>query len=96
MVLHNFAMTDERCTLQYSRSHDTDQCWSQTRVPVLQSLARMGAVVIGIDLAQKSVDVATQHATGDPSISGRLTYRTASAEQLLAEGDRDSSYTISA
>lgn len=61
----------------------------------LQSLARMGAAVIGIDLAQKSVDVATQHAKGDTSISGRLTYRTASAEQLLAEGDCDNSYTVS-
>jgi len=51
-----------------------------------ESLARMGASVTGIDLAQQSVEIATEHAARDPSLAGHLTYRAASAEQLLAEG----------
>ena len=52
----------------------------------LQSLARMGAHVTGIDVAAASVAIAERHAQDDPWIASRVTYREASAEQLVDEG----------
>lgn len=52
----------------------------------MQSLARMGAQVTGIDIAQRSVDIAQRHAQDDPAIAARVAYRAAAAEELVAEG----------
>lgn len=53
----------------------------------MQSLARMGAEVTGIDIAQRNVDIASAHAAGDPVIAERVSYRATSAEQLVEEGE---------
>ncbi|KAL4853457.1 Ubiquinone biosynthesis O-methyltransferase [Chlorella vulgaris] len=52
-----------------------------------ESLARMGAHVTGIDVNQGGIATATAHAALDPDLHARLTYRTASAEQLVAAGE---------
>ena len=57
-----------------------------TSCHALQSLARMGAHVTGIDVAAASVAIAERHAQDDPWIASRVTYREASAEQLVDEG----------
>lgn len=53
-----------------------------------ESLARMGATVTGIDLAQQSIDVATAHAQADTGLGSRITYKATSAENLRAQGLR--------
>lgn len=57
-----------------------------TLMYTMQSLARMGAHVTGIDVAAASVAIAERHAQEDPWIASRVTYREASAEQLVDEG----------
>ena len=54
-----------------------------------EPLVRLGADVTGIDAAPEGVGAARAHARGDPGLAscGRLAYRTASAEQLLAGGE---------
>lgn len=51
-----------------------------------EALARMGAKVTGIDLAQRSIDVATAHCQADRSIRSRLSYKATSVENLRAQG----------
>ncbi|PSC72742.1 ubiquinone biosynthesis O-methyltransferase [Micractinium conductrix] len=51
-----------------------------------ESLARMGAHVTGIDVNEGGIATAEAHAALDADLAGRLTYRTAAAEQLVAEG----------
>lgn len=51
-----------------------------------ESLARMGAHVTGIDVNEGGIATAQAHAELDPALAGRLHYRTAAAEQLVAEG----------
>lgn len=51
-----------------------------------ESLARMGAHVTGIDVNEEGVATAQAHAQLDPALAGRLEYRAAAAEQLVAEG----------
>jgi Methyltransferase domain len=61
-------------------------CCDSRNFGALQSLARMGAHVTGIDVAAASVAIAERHAQDDPWIASRVTYREASAEQLVDEG----------
>ncbi|KAK9842295.1 hypothetical protein WJX81_005002 [Elliptochloris bilobata] len=49
-----------------------------------EALARLGANVTGADASADSIAVARAHAAGDPSL--HVTYRDATAEQLVAEG----------
>ncbi len=51
-----------------------------------ESLARMGAHVTGIDVNEGGIATAEAHARLDPALAGRLMYRAAAAEQLVAEG----------
>ncbi|KAJ1945391.1 Hexaprenyldihydroxybenzoate methyltransferase, mitochondrial [Linderina macrospora] len=51
-----------------------------------ESLARSGAHVTGVDAAAENIAVARIHAMRDPALSGgQLTYRQATAEQLVGE-----------
>ncbi|MBN8530904.1 MAG: bifunctional 2-polyprenyl-6-hydroxyphenol methylase/3-demethylubiquinol 3-O-methyltransferase UbiG [Alphaproteobacteria bacterium] len=52
---------------------------------VAEPLARLGAAVTGIDASEKNIAVATLHAEKSGT---NVTYRHASAEQLVAEGKR--------
>jgi hypothetical protein len=61
-------------------------CWYSEMLSAVQSLARMGARVTGIDVAAASVAIAERHAQDDPWIASRVAYREASAEQLVDEG----------
>lgn len=55
---------------------------------VTEPLARLGADVLGVDMAAKAIDVAISHAEGDPALveDGRLRYQTKAVEQLVDEG----------
>jgi len=48
----------------------------------------MGATVLGVDAAERSVEAARAHASRDPLVASRATYRAAAAEELAAEGAR--------
>ena len=50
-----------------------------------ESLARMGAIVTGVDAGSANVDVATAHALLDHTLAQKITYRAAAAETLLHE-----------
>ena len=50
-----------------------------------ESLARMGADVTGVDAAAANVAIAKTHVSVDPALVGKITYRVAAAETLLAE-----------
>ena len=52
----------------------------------VQSLARMGASVTGIDAAPESTGAAAAHACRDPLVAGRTMFRATTAEELAAEG----------
>ena len=52
----------------------------------MQSLARMGARVTGIDLSSASVDLARQHAQQDPQIAQNVTYQAISTDRLAEQG----------
>lgn len=52
----------------------------------LQSLARLGGHVTGVDASQEASKVATLHAQSDPGISDSVRYRVGTAEQLADEG----------
>lgn len=49
-------------------------------------LARLGAVVVGVDATEENVHVAACHARRDPRLAPRLSYRYATVEALVAEG----------
>ncbi|MGH7155215.1 MAG: bifunctional 2-polyprenyl-6-hydroxyphenol methylase/3-demethylubiquinol 3-O-methyltransferase UbiG [Acetobacteraceae bacterium] len=51
-----------------------------------EALARHGFDVTGIDAAAETIAAAQLHAAGNPTLT--LTYRVATAEQMLATGDR--------
>lgn len=51
-----------------------------------ESLARMGAMVTGVDAGGANVEIAIAHCKLDPAIEERITYRAAAAETLLEEG----------
>ena len=53
----------------------------------LQSLARLGARVTGIDLSEESIGAAKAHAQADPQLQGQLKYRACSAAQMLDESE---------
>ena len=53
----------------------------------VQSLARMGGSVTGIDAARESTGVAAAHASRDPRVAARTAFRAATAEQLASEGN---------
>lgn len=48
-----------------------------------EPLARIGASVTGLDMSPKLIELAKDHATLDPSLSGRLTYLNTSIEEYL-------------
>lgn len=52
----------------------------------LQSLARLGASVLGLDATPQNVVEALRHSGADPSLRDRVQYRATTAEQLLEEG----------
>ena len=52
----------------------------------MQSLARLGAEVTGIDPSHENVGVATLHSQADARLAERLQYRQGTAEALVAEG----------
>lgn len=54
---------------------------------LLQSLARLGATVTGIDLSKDSIGAATAHSQADPQLKELLQYRACSAEDLLEQGN---------
>ena len=47
-----------------------------------QPLARLGADVTGIDPSPSNVAVASDHASLDPEVAGRVAYRSCSVEEL--------------
>jgi ubiquinone biosynthesis O-methyltransferase len=49
-----------------------------------EALARLGAAVTGVDASPDAVAAATMHASADPALSGRLTYRLGTAQSLAA------------
>mmetsp|Transcript_5084 Transcript_5084/g.18508 ORF Transcript_5084/g.18508 Transcript_5084/m.18508 type:complete len:238 (+) Transcript_5084:329-1042(+) len=51
-----------------------------------QSLARMGAQVTAVDAASQPVNCGREQAALDPAVEQMLTFRVATAEQLLEEG----------
>ncbi|KAG8721402.1 Hexaprenyldihydroxybenzoate methyltransferase, mitochondrial [Ceratobasidium sp. 394] len=58
-----------------------------------ESLSRLGARTLGVDASQSNINIATIHASADPSFGGSessakntLEYRHASAEELVREG----------
>lgn len=53
-----------------------------------ESLARLGADVVGIDASEAATGVATAHAAEDPLLRRMARYRNLTAEQLLDEGER--------
>src|SRR5690348_3311228 len=55
---------------------------------VLQSLARLGGQVHGIDAAAASVSIAELHAATDPALASNLRYSCCTAESLLASPDQ--------
>lgn len=52
----------------------------------VESLARLGSNVLGVDAVARSVDVARAHAARDPLVAARAQFRACTAEQLVAEG----------
>jgi 2-polyprenyl-6-hydroxyphenyl methylase/3-demethylubiquinone-9 3-methyltransferase len=46
----------------------------------------MGATVLGVDAAERSVAAARAHAARDPLVASRVQYRAGAAEDLVAEG----------
>ena len=48
-----------------------------------EALARMGADVVGVDAAPGNVAVAEAHASLDPAVAARISYRAVPAETLL-------------
>mgnify|MGYP003341241134 CR=1 FL=1 len=55
-----------------------------------ESLARLGANVVGIDPCENNVAVAREHAERDSRLDGRLEYRVGTAEDFVASGDEGS------
>ena len=51
-----------------------------------EPLCRMGAQVLGVDAAERSVVAARAHAARDPLVASRASYRAAAAEELAGEG----------
>lgn len=51
-----------------------------------EPLCRMGAHVLGVDAAERSVFAARAHAARDPLVSSLASYRAAAAEELVSEG----------
>lgn len=54
--------------------------------PREQSLARLGAEVVGVDPSPENVAVASAHARGDP-LTRSVRYEAATAEELEARGE---------
>jgi len=52
-----------------------------------ESLARMGAAVTAVDAAEENVKAARAHAASDPLVQERVSYRAATAEQLVDEAE---------
>jgi 2-polyprenyl-6-hydroxyphenyl methylase / 3-demethylubiquinone-9 3-methyltransferase len=52
-----------------------------------ESLARLGAHVVGIDPCENNVAIAREHAENDSRLRGRLEYRVGTAEDLVASGE---------
>ena len=52
-----------------------------------QSLARLGAEVVGVDPSPENVAVASAHAKGDP-LTRTIRYEATTAEELETRGDR--------
>jgi SAM-dependent methyltransferase len=52
---------------------------------LLQSLARLGAQVTGIDASPENIQMATLHASTDPLLPSQPMYRAITAESLLEE-----------
>ncbi|XP_013792735.1 ubiquinone biosynthesis O-methyltransferase, mitochondrial-like [Limulus polyphemus] len=48
-----------------------------------EPLARLGAIVTGIDPLQENIEVAKQHSAQDPQISGQITYLVSSVEEQV-------------
>ncbi|KAL1733939.1 S-adenosyl-L-methionine-dependent methyltransferase [Schizophyllum commune] len=51
-----------------------------------ESLARLGANTLAIDASQSNIQIASLHASSDPSLSRTLEYRHSAAEALVEEG----------
>ena len=52
----------------------------------LQSLARLGGSVTGIDASREAICAAQLHMQADSSLQQRLQYRQGTAEELQAQG----------
>lgn len=56
---------------------------------LLQPLARLGAVVLGIDPVEDSIGTARLHSSCDPDLRGRVRYRACTLEELSAEEEEE-------
>ena len=56
-----------------------------TKLPIWQSLARLGARTTAVDASESNIKMATLHSASDPRLSSNLSYRHATAEDLVAE-----------
>lgn len=52
----------------------------------LQSLARLGGAVTGVDASREAIGAAKMHAQGDESLHSLLDYRQGTAEELQSKG----------
>eukprot|EP00128_Syssomonas_multiformis_P006253 Colp12_sorted_trinity150504_noHs@8126 len=51
-----------------------------------ESVARLGADVLGVDACYENVEIAKAHMLKDPTLTGRLQYRHCTGEDVAAEG----------
>ena len=58
----------------------------------LQSLARLGGSITGVDASREAILAAQLHASGDESLAGLLNYRHGTAESLQAQGAKSWSH----
>lgn len=56
---------------------------------LLQPLARLGAVVLGIDPVEDSIGMARLHSSYDPDVRGQVRYRACTLEELSAEEEEE-------
>lgn len=52
-----------------------------------QSLARMGAVVMGVDATEHNIRIARAHTGADPILEARIDYKAIAVEELSEQGE---------
>jgi 2-polyprenyl-3-methyl-5-hydroxy-6-metoxy-1,4-benzoquinol methylase len=55
----------------------------------MQSLARLGGSVTGVDASREAIGAAQMHKQADASLGQNLQYREGTAEQLQAQGSHN-------